>query len=65
MLGDLTRDQLTPQLRYRGVRSFLIGAHQPAVADDIGGEYGGKLPFDRLSRHPRALPADEHSIRFP
>ena len=64
MLGDLTSDQLAPQLGYRGVRSFLIGAHQPAVADNIGREDRGKLAFDRLSRHALWPSRCEDNIRF-
>ena len=46
MLGDLRVDQLAPQRFQAFVRSFLVGAHKPAIARNIGGENGSQPAFD-------------------
>src|SRR6516162_6059952 len=42
MLGDLRIDQLAEMPLQAFVRTLLIGAHQPRIACDIGGEDRGK-----------------------
>jgi hypothetical protein len=49
MFRDLRVDNFEPR-----ERAFLIRAHKPAVASDIGGQNGCKLAFDALSRHGEA-----------
>ena len=36
VLGDLGVDQFAPDRLQRRERAFLVGAHQPRIADDIG-----------------------------
>jgi hypothetical protein len=45
MLGRLGLDQLSAKGLEGREGTRLIGRHQAAVADDIGGEDGGKPPF--------------------
>ena len=39
VLGDLRIDELAPQRLEAFERAFLVRAHQPRIARDIGGEY--------------------------
>ena len=46
VLLDLRVGKLAPQRLQRGESAFLVRAHQPRIAGDIGGENGGQLAFD-------------------
>ena len=50
MLGDLWINEFAPVRLERRESAFLVYAHQPAVAGDIGGEDGGEPPFHQRRR---------------
>jgi hypothetical protein len=53
MLGDLGLDDLLAQCFEPGVRAGLVLAHEPTVADHVGGEDRGELAFELLRSHRR------------
>ena len=51
------RDQRASRRYFEGCEgAFLVSAHQPAVAGDVGREDGGQPPFDPRLGHKIALP---------
>jgi len=42
VLADFRIDQLAPVRLEAGERALLVGAHQPGIAGDVGGEDGGE-----------------------
>jgi hypothetical protein len=57
MLGNLRMDQLAAQCLEPAERAFLVGAHQPRIAGDVGRENGGEAA---ARAHP-LLPAAKRS----
>src|SRR5262249_41223060 len=58
VLGDLRIDQLLAVHLQLAQRAFLVGAHQAAIAGNIGGHDRGKSPVYAVFRHllvPRPL----------
>jgi hypothetical protein len=55
MLGNLGLGHLPAQRHQGCMRAFLVGAHKPAVARDIGRENAREPPLDPLWAQ-RALP---------
>ena len=51
MFGDLGIDEFASARLERCESAFLVNAHQPAVAGDIGREDGSQPPFDALLGH--------------
>jgi hypothetical protein len=46
MLDDPGIDQFAPDRFQRRQRAFLVGAHQPRIADDIDGQDRRQPPLD-------------------
>jgi hypothetical protein len=63
VLGDLGVDQLAAMDLEPREGPFLIGADQPAVARDVGGENGGQPAFDALPSQA-ALPNRQRKQRL-
>ena len=61
MLGDLGVDQFAAERLQRRERAFLVRAHQPRVAGDIGRQDRRQPPLDPLS--PRVHDGDASAIR--
>ena len=57
VFGDLGVDQLFAVRIERGKRRGLVNAHEPAVADHIGGQNSGQTAF-----HVRLPLADIHPM---
>ena len=51
VLGDLWIDQFLAMRFQLAERAFFVGAHQPAVAGNVGRENGGQPPFDASFDH--------------
>ena len=51
MLCDLGFDEVLVQGPKMGVRAGFVRAHQPTVADHVGGEDRGELAFELLRSH--------------
>jgi hypothetical protein len=58
VFGDFRVDKLAAMPFEPFECPFLIAAHQPRIARDIGGQDGSQPPIDPLS-----LPGVHHSIR--
>ena len=56
VLGDQRIDQLAPIAFENGEGSFLVCAHQPRIAGDIGAEDRRQPPLDAFFHHD-VLPA--------
>jgi hypothetical protein len=54
VLVDQRIDQFTPMALENGERPFLVRAHQPRIADDIGAEDRRQPPLYPFLRHARA-----------
>src|SRR5262249_36613072 len=52
MLCDRGIDELAPARLQPLQRAALVGAHEPAVADHVGGKYGGQPPLHASARSP-------------
>ena len=55
VLGDPRVDQFLAARLERGKRGGLVDAHQPAVADHVGSQYGGKPSLGAFVSHRRRL----------
>jgi hypothetical protein len=55
MLSDLGIDQLAAMRLQPGMGPFLVGADQPRLAGDIGGENSSQPAFDVLSSQAALL----------
>ena len=55
MLGHQRRDDLLAPGLERGEGADLVQLHQPAVADDIGGEDGGKAALEAIFDHRQII----------
>ena len=51
VLGDLAVDQFLAMRLERGKRGGLVDAHQPAIADHVGRQYGGEPSVGVLVSH--------------
>ncbi len=51
MLGDLRVDDFFAVSLELSERPCLVGTHEAAVTDDVGGEDGGELPGDVFGFH--------------
>ena len=56
MLGDLRVDQLAPDRLQPRERAFLVRAHQPRIADDIGRHDCRQTAFDPPFAHMEPVP---------
>ena len=55
VLGDLEVAQLAPDRLQRRKRALLVGAHQPRIAGDIGGQDRGEAAGSGHRHHPEGL----------
>ena len=55
ILGDGGIEELAAMLLQRPQRALLIGLHEPAVADDVGRQYGGQPALDLRVAHAHLL----------
>ena len=62
MFLDFGVGQLAPECLERGERAFLVLAHQPRIARDIGRQDRRQPAFDPFS--PLALHDGDHSVRI-
>ena len=53
VLGDLAVDQFLAMRLQRRQRAGLVGAHEPAIADHVGSQYGGETPMDTFFSHAK------------
>ncbi|ESX63972.1 hypothetical protein X759_32575 [Mesorhizobium sp. LSHC420B00] len=65
VFGDLWIDQLGPQRPQRSQRAHLVMAHEPAVTDHIGSEYGGQTALHGALDHARTPPTWDGSALEP
>ncbi len=59
MFGDLLIAELAANGAQRRERPFLVLAHQPRIAGDIGRQYRRQSALDPLSAHPAGRPRNE------
>ena len=55
VLGDLGRENLLAQRLERAQGAGFVSAHQAAVTDHVGGQYGGKASLQFKAPSPRRL----------
>ena len=53
MLGHGGIEELAAMLAKRAQRALLVGLHEPAVANDVGRQDGGKSTFNAFRGHPK------------
>jgi hypothetical protein len=64
MFDDPGIDQFAPDRFQRCNRAFLIGAHQPRIADDISGQDRRQPPLDPLFAHLAPVPQGNVQLRI-